>query len=719
MTVAPAIRPYLDLWPLPNGPRLVGGIGTLYASANSPINENYFLVRADHHINDQQSMFARVTFDQGDLVSPDAVPIFTSHIGAHSRYSTVEHDLIVSPRFLMTTRVAYNRTYLSSSETPLINYPSNLNLFLPGWLPTLSFPGVTTLGPGYQNLIRRAQNLYDFEENAQYIHGNHSMRFGTQIDHVGTNKGGELIGINGSFTWNSLQDFLADNRLAAFSAIVPGSDTTRSFAQYIYGTYFQDDWKMRPNFTWNLGLRYEPFTSPTEKYGRESMVENWVTATQFQTNIGLFKNPSKKNFSPRVGFAWDPKGDGKTAIRAGFGLFFVDLLGPYYITPGQKNPPVVGAIASAVGNGTLGSAVSDVTRVAASVLNPILTPNTAMELIQWNLKPSYEIKSNIAVERQLPGNVSVSVGYMGDRGIHLWRFSDANAAPPILVNGRPFVPAGTPRLNPNAGIGTIRYSDAQSFYNGLQIEVKKRFSHGLQIQSSYTYSKNVDDSTTGVAYTDYTPGGTGGNGINSQPYNPKSDRGLSSLDLRHTLAINGIYAFPSPAHSAFSSELLGGWQVAGIFMANSGVPFSVFVSGRNAPDLSRNTGQQRPELVAGRSSGSLMTGNPNHLFDTTAFTLPPPGFYGNAGRNILIGPGLMNFDFSLQKNTSLGIWEASRLEFHADFFNLFNRSNFAIPRGPQLQILNPATGASIPGAGQVTGTVTTARQLQFGLKLVF
>ena len=736
VTIAPAIRPYLDLMPLPTGTSS-GGLGTLSAPANNPVGENYFVVRVDNRLTDKQSLFARFSFDQGHLTQPDAVPVTNTLVDVRTRYTTVQHDYVLSPQLLTTTRIFGNRQLLLSEVFPLVNYPASLNLFLPGTLPAINLPGATSFGPSSLNISGRVQNLYGFQESAQYIHGGHSMKFGAEITHVGSNKHGEAAGINGTVTWATLQNFLEDARFLSFSAAAPGSDTYRTFVQRIYGAYFHDDWKLRPNFTLNLGLRYEPFTTPSEKHGRISMLKDWVHDTAFDTNIGLFKNPSKKNLSPRVGFAWDPKGNGKTAIRAGFGLFFVDLLGAYFETAGQKNPPFFASTASVLGN--LGSAASDIARIGPALLSPNLTPNTLPELINWNLNPSYEVKANLTIERQLPGNMSVSAGYLGDRGIHLWRLVDINSAPAILVNGRPLVVNGTPRVNPRAGAGSIRYSDAQSFYNALQLQVMKRLSRGFQFQSSYTWSKNVDDSSTGVAFTDFIPGGNGGT---SQPYNPKADRGLSNLHQGQSLVINGIYSIPSPAKSGFASVVAGGWQISSIFTANSGVPFSVYVSGRSAPDNGRTTAIQHPGLVSGRSGGSIVSGTsagcqgvtpgpvgtPNRYFDSCAFVLPPPapsnfpagsGYYGNAGRNILFGPRMMNFDFSLIKGTRLPISETSRLDFQAGFFNLFNRANFAVPRAPQAQVLNPTTGGYIAGAGRITNTVTTSRQLQFGLKLTF
>ena len=221
-------------WPLPNGPAIAGGIAILNASANSSVGENFFVTRADHHFSDKQSMFARFTFDQGTATQPDAVPITATSASVHTRYVTIQHDYVVSPQFLMTSRIAYNRTLLSGDDAPLVSYPASLNLFYPGWIPQLGFAGITVLGPGGQNLVRRAQNVYDFQENMQYIRGGHSIRFGLQVTHVGSNKNNEIAGLNGQLTWNSLADFMTDARLSAFSAMAAGSDWSRTFARLMF-----------------------------------------------------------------------------------------------------------------------------------------------------------------------------------------------------------------------------------------------------------------------------------------------------------------------------------------------------------------------------------------------------------------------------------------------------------------------------------------------------
>ena len=731
VTVAPEIRPYLALWPLPNGPSLGRGLAQLVMPGNSPASENYFLIRVDHQLRDRQSLFARFSFDQGDNTTPDPLPVTSTKALIHSRYATVQHEFVATPQLLVSTRLAVNRTLLGSNEVPLVSYPAALNLFLPGYLPTLSFAGATPFGPNSQNILAEAQNLYEFDENVQYARSSHSMKFGVQVEHVGSNDRGGSVGLNGALTWSILPAFLADQRFQAFTAAVPGASNARSYVQYVYGFYFQESWRMRRNFTWNLGLRYEPFTNPTEKHGRISTINDWVTATAFQTNIGLFHNASNRDFAPRMGFAWDPWGDGKTVVRSGFGLFFVDLLSPYYFVQGQRNPPYFGIATIVLGN--LATAVSDLARVAPSLLSPTLTPNSYMEITQWNLNPSYEMKFHLTVERQLNKDLSLTVSYLGGRGIHLWRLAEINDSPAIQANGRDLVIFGTPRVNPNAGFGITRYSDAQSFYNGLLIQAQQRLRQGIEFQASYTWSKNIDDSTTGAGIADYNESTT------SQPYNPKVDRSLSALDHGQNLVISGVYRIPSPIKSGFLSNVINGWQLANIFTASSGTPFTVKVAGFNAPDLGQIPGIQHPDLVPGRNNGNIVSGiaahcpsghagqklgTPNLYFDPCAFDLPPApagfprasSFYGNAGRNILIGPGLVDFDIGLHKSIPLGIAKESRLEFKADLFNLFNRANFGLPAAT---VLNAINHEYVPGAGQITSTVTGARQLQFGLRLIF
>ncbi len=730
INIAPEIQPWIALYPLPNGPALGtnSGLAQLISPVSVITNENYFVTRVDHRISDNQNLFVRFTFDNGTQVNPDNVPITNETVFTRTRYTTVQYQKVITPQFLAATRVAYNRSINKTQELHNIDFPAGTFITSKELPSSVSFTGGTAIGPS-NDPIRNVHNLYQFSEDMVYTRGSHSMKFGFDLQKLGMNYDGGARA-NGSFSWASLQDFLVDNTMQALTVGVPGSSALRTLRQKYFGVYVQDDWKVKRRLIVNLGVRYDPFTVPTEKWGRLVAIRDWRTATQYQTDIPLFRNFSKKNFSPRMGFAWDVNGDGKTSVRGGFGLFFEPVTGPHYRTQSFRNPPFFGQLQ--VPQGNLSTVVSDIARVGPSLLTTQLTPNSFMQLPDWNLKSPYEVKFNLNVERELPGGLFAGIGYVGGRGIHLWRLDSCNTIPPIVVNGRAFVTASTRRPNPNMGRCAINYSDAQSFYNGLHVEIKKRFSHGFQFQTSYSWSKTMDDSTSGFVSTDYQEGGS------SQPYNTKADRGLSALHVGQNLSVNGIYAVPSPHGSGIVNGVFGNWQLSTIFSAASGIPFSAQEAGTgNAPDLNRSNGVQRPDLILGRNNSNITSGTtagctgpggvvsipagqklgtPDLYFDPCAFQLAPPGFYGNSGRNIMIGPGLFNLDFSLQKSIPLRIREASRLEFRADFFNIFNHANFG---SPSRSVLNVANRRYVAGSGLITTTTTTSRQLQFSLRIVF
>jgi outer membrane receptor protein involved in Fe transport len=716
--IAASVKPYLDLWPRANGDiildpvtRFPSGTANLTTVASDKTDQHYLVTRADHRLTDNQTIFGRFTVDQGDKTRPHEIPITNNDIITRTRYVTVQHEGIWSPQLLSSTRIAYNRTNLGSTVSLNIDYPQNLFIFNKSIPPSFSYPGVSGFGPSDRDAFGNVQNLYQAQQNFIYSSGTHSIKFGADYQKVGINTDGGPRD-SGSFGWNSVREFLEDRTLNGFSLQVPGGQSQRSFVQHVTGLYFQDDWKWRPNFTWNLGLRYEPFTPPSEKWDRISVVKDWVTATEFDTDVPFWDDPSKKNFSPRVGFAWDPQGDGKTAVRGGFGLFYVVLTGASFRTPGVKNPPFSAFIESNITNSNLASAVADVNAIAPTLLPKRMTPLTFMEITQWDLDPSYEIKFNFTVERELPGNLSVSLGYIGGRGNHLWRNANANAAPSSFTeDGREFVAPNTTRINRNTGVGTTRYSDTKSFYNAMLFAVKKRLSQGFTVQSSYTWSKTVDDATTGVANTDYQEG------TSLHPYNTKGSRGLSAIHLGQNLTLNGVWAIPFPQSSGLVTHILGGWQLSGIFTASDGTPFSVSVSGRVIPDLRRETGNRPDWAAVGQSFSEVISeGNVIQYFDPTVFVLAPANTYGNSGRNTLIGPGFVNFDLNLKKGFPVPLGEASRLEFTGGFFNLLNRPSFS---NPDSSIWNGSTRQRIATAGRITATRNEARQIQLGLKLIF
>jgi hypothetical protein len=751
--IAPIIKPYLDLWPVGNGgPGDEPGTEYRFTPLDTITDENYFVARGDYHINDNQKIFARLTYDNSNEINPDGLGVFNTVVESRQRFSTIQYENILTPTLLSSSSLAFNRTPLNEVLDFIIVIPESLYFMHHPSPPSLSYGGVGSFGGTNPNT--RIQNKWEVSQSFSYSMGAHTMKFGGSYSHVIFNNSGPAASAYGSLNWDDAEDFLTDANLSSLTVEVPGADTHRTILQDVYGFYFQDDWRMRPNFTLNLGLRYEPWTSPGEKWDRVSTYRDWVTATEFSapstdgTDV-YFDSPGESTFSPRIGLAWDVKGDGKTAIRAGAGIFHVMIGSPYLNTVTRKNPPDAGTLIANNPGVNFANSPAYVIERTPGILSTTLTPSTFSEAIQFDMDPMYELKFNFTIEREITPDLSVSAGYAGNRGTHLTMKSDWNAAPATLVNGRPFVAAGTPRVNPNNGVITGTTTDAKLFYNALTVEVKKRLSRGFQFQTVYTWSKAVDDATTGLGNSDF------GEGLVTQPYNHKADRGLAATHLGQNLVINGLWSLPSPAASGFASYLFGGWQLSSILSASSGVPFGLTVRGAGgsavAPDLRRSINEQHPDLVSGRSFDSLTSGTtagctfagsaatgffpgpydaskpaassvvpgqelgtPDLYYDPCGFAVPAAGFYGNAGRNILIGPGFLNVDFSLTKSVPVGLNEESRVQFHADFFNLANHPNFGRPAEAVLEKNGRVRG----GAGQ-SNSASTERQIQFGLKLIF
>ncbi len=341
-----------------------------------------------------------------------------------------------------------------------------------------------------------------------------------------------------------------------------------------------------------------------------------------------------------------------------------------------------------------------------------------VDTLPFDIDQPYRLQYNLSIQKQFGSDLVFSAGYIGSRGIHLTRaVADANAnIPQGFVNGRLFWPTTRRRLNPVWS--TIRYrpTDGNSFYNSFIAGIMKRFSSGVQFQASYTFGRSVDDSSAVFNEQEFR---------NTIPvaniFDRTSERGLSDFHVAHNFIANYLWELPFGRAQRWGGNLSGaagwlvsGWQLSGILNIASGTPFTPVLSfDRARAGAGRAGGGQRPDLISG--SNNPVLGGPDRYFDTSGFGLPPAGFLGNLGRNTVIGPGLVNFDLSLFKNSSLG--ENRNLQFRAEFFNLFNHANFDIPDEPARQVFSAA--GPIPGAGRITETLTSSRQIQFGIKFIF
>lgn len=328
---------------------------------------------------------------------------------------------------------------------------------------------------------------------------------------------------------------------------------------------------------------------------------------------------------------------------------------------------------------------------------------------------------NLTVQQEITRGTLVSVGYQGSHGTHLARLVDANTAIPQVVNGTLFNPPNAVRRNPTFNQLRNSFFDGNSFYNAFKFGVQRRFKDGLQLQSAYTYSRSVDDSSNAAPF-DST--GVSPNGVeNLVPDNHKWDRGLSSFDARHVWSFNATYGLPFGQGKLIGQDLTGvwdklvsGWQLSTIVTVATGPPLNLLMSFDNSRSRAGVDLSERPNLNPGASNSPVLADgrDPNRYYDPTAFSVPAPGTFGNLGRATVIEPGVANVDLSLVKNMAVN--ERVTLQFRAEGFNVGNRANFGIPNPT---VFTSASGIPSGAAGRITTTTTTSRQIQFGMRIVF
>ena len=479
---------------------------------------------------------------------------------------------------------------------------------------------------------------------------------------------------------------------------MPGATLERVRPSTLFGFYVQDDYRATDRLTLNLGLRYEFYTIPKEKFGFDSALRNIVTDTSFSPGELFAKNPSLKNWAPRLGFAWDVNGDGRTALRGGAGMYY-DTDGPFNSALGQAASVPPFAVSATIANPAFPRPVS----LTASA--PSARP------IDYNIKQPYGATYNVNLQRELPGEITATVGYAGSRAYNLVAAVEGNPnVPQIRADGSKFFPDGAPRRNPAFGPIDYRTSAARSVYNSFQLSAQKRFSRRYQIQGVYTLAKSMDNMQGQLAFdVNNTPI------FPQDPYDRDREWAVSDFDVRHVFATNFVWDLPGNA----ASLLTGGWQFNGIVTLRSGVPFTPTLGGGGSGGWSRvgsANSSDRPSLKPGVSPKSLTLGDPNRYLDTSGFLIPEQGTFGNVERNSFRGPNYAMTSVSLVKNTRLG--SAAQAQFRFEVFNVLNRANFATP---DHVIFAAVTGNEAPlaTAGLIRNTITTARQMQLGVKFIF
>ncbi len=721
--VDPAISRYLQaFYPLPNGPSLGNGdIGIFSFAGQQVTTENYFTTKLDRKLSEQDSISGTYMRDNSIVVQPDAFDQLLTNVVSRRQLLTLDVQHIFSSKFLNAVRFGFNRAVaieggVSKVMNPMMADPAFG--FIPGQFvgSIQSVPGLTDFGGGLNELRpgTRANsrnvfwNSFQWTDDVSLIKGVHTLQFGALVERMQDNS--LLSGQhNGSFKFSSLSDFLT-NRPRNFIGFVPIPIPVLGTRQTLFGAYAQDDIRLRRNLTLNAGLRYEMTTVLSEAHGRLSNLLH-LTDTEARLGSPYFLNPTLRNFEPRVGFAWNPFVDGKTIFRGGFAIFDVLPL-PYafrlitpYVAPFSQR--VVGDVLPP------GSFPAEAFREVAGNSTTLST-----SYVEHDPKRSYVMQWNLSAARQISSGLVVTLGYVGSRGVHL-PYRDENfdmVLPALTPAGYLFPPAAnSQKLNLGFARITGMLWQANSFYDALQVVITKKVSHGVQLHGAYTFGKSIDTLSATVA-NDAFPNGL----FNQLFFDQRTTRGLSDFDVRQNLAFNFTWAVPSvKTRSGAAQWAFGGWQLGSIYRASSGQPFTPLLGG-DPLGMKLDQTSEPPDRLVGPGCDTLTNpGNPNHYIKTQCLAFPKPAnLRGNLGRNTLIGPGRSKFDASIFKNNYIHRFaENVNVQFRAEFFNLLNRANFASPTA-NLTVFDQA-GNPVSGAGLITSTQTTSRQIQFALKVIW
>jgi len=754
ITVDPAAAQYLTFYHLPNGPILGNGdTGDYTFSGQQIVNENFLTTRVDHKFSNNDSLFGTYMYDKTPYSSPDGTNEVEFTTLTSRQFLSVEETHIFTPSFANSIRIGGNHEAVANNQSLTAINPDakRTDLGVGGefagraaaqvLVGTLTdFTGGVGGSPTYYYKWNSAQ-LYD---DAFLTKGTHSLRFGVAVERMFLNVVADTDP-NGIWNFDNVEGFLT-NQPTKFQGGIASTLSPRNLRQTLFGAYLQDDWRARPNLTLNLGLRYEMSTVISETAGK---LANLVNIRDASAHLGnpFFSNPTLKDFEPRFGFAWDPLRNGKTAVRGGFGMFDVQPLPYQFVLLATQAVPFFRY--TVVKNPAAGSFFN------FGGQNITFPANRLRTTYAEKPKRNYVMQWNLNVQQQLSPSVAAMVAYVGSRGVHQpFRVDDANLVIPTKTSAGYVWPYDTdPKnfggpLDPiNPKFGSIRgmFYDGHSYYNALETQLAKRMSHGFQLQGTFTWSKSMDTSSASVA------GDTFGNSISSLHwFDMRLSRAPSDFNVGRTLVINGTWEVPTPKSLAAPAQwALGGWELGLIFTASDGIPFTASW-GTGSDPANTNSGDDWafPNRLGGSGCSSLTNpGNPNHYIKTECFAVPtapslafwnqycdplPPSLgapvafptcfnlRGNAGRNTLIGPGVSELDFSLFKNNYIKrVSERFNVQFRAEIFNILNHVNFAPPTTPTNTDIFDGTGTLNSVAGQLTRTTTTAREIQFAVKVIF
>ena len=680
---------------------------------------NQYHIKIDHRFSIKDSLFGRYSTSDWNITNVGLLPYSGSTLPLNSRNGVVQETHIFGPSAVNTIKLSVNRDIVANgNETADQNLAVQMgfkNLSVASYdysLPRYNITGFTQMGHSQQT-FHQWTNAYILSDTFAIVRGSHNITAGGDIrvyrsPQSTTNGTNGRITVSNIFTGYSISDYLLGTfqQATAYTSLVTGDYRYRQFAAFL-----QDDYKISKRLTLNLGLRWEYATPWRELGGSEGFFDQSTGQLRLAKNPSIYGitfnspsvvvggvrpgvyEPDHRQFAPRIGLAF--KLDDKTVIRSGYGIFYITNQGSHTIEV-SVNP---GAAITVTSTNTKGQTPRLQDTLFDSITQAAVAGGGSLQTINPSRQPSYMQQWNLNIQRELPGNMLAEVGYVGSNGMHLIGTLDVNAA---RLNG-PGENLSIQARRPYPAFAFIQQfgSGEVSNYNALLATVERRFSHGLSLLASYTFSKSIDTGSAGLNDAQ----------LHAIPTNRNTDRGLSGFDARNRFTFSGSWELPFGTNKRYLAAapgplrwLVGGWQANTIVQFQSGLPFSVIDQG----DI-YGTGVQAMERPNRVGNGNLPVSqrHPNQWFDTSAFVLNAAGTYGNAGRDTLFQNGTKSVDLSFFKSNFFGERKYN-LQFRAELFNLMNDTNFDAP----------ANAINGPKFG-VVSTTGPAREIQFALKFNF
>ena len=696
--VHPDVAPYLNAYPAPNGAGLGDGTALHSFQFDQAIDQHYLQGRVDYNLSASSQAFARYTLDDAEQRLPTDYPQFPRAFVSRNQFVTTELKHTYTSNVLGTYRLGYSRTRVAQA----VEADTTLPAFVPGrrFIGNIDVGGLQRFGTQSSVDVRFLQQVTSLQGDLVWNRGRHLLRSGVLAEHYGQDMVNPTFSL-GTYAFANLRAFL-ENRPTSFIGLTPAAEFDRQWNFWIAGGYVQDELQWHPRVTVTAGLRYEFMSMPIDGGGRDSAL---VDLNDRAAATGrLYRGADYDNVSPRLGFSWDATGDGRTAVRGGYGLYYATNSSQNLIVT-VTNPPETPRVVYQ--NPTFPNPPFE--RASGLSIRPV----------QWDIEtPSIHVW-NLNVQRELGAQMAVTLGYAGSRGRHLLRSNDLNTAVPTTgTDGRPFFPAGAPRRNTAWTTIEAKTSDGDSWYTAFLVDARRRFANGWSMQASYTWSDSRDTTQASTFFSDATNGTTSA----FPEFIPDYNRGPSDFNVRHNLVANATWDLPWGRDlTGAAGALLSGWRVSAIATYRSGYPLTVFVQNNRSrsqwqPSLGPGIGRDRPSYAPGFSAGTAVSGHPDQWFNPQAFVLPPAGTFGNVGRGDLEGPDLRVVDLALVKD--LRPTTRTGIEVRVEAFNVFNRANFGVPN--LVAFAGAADGEAPLGSfGRIRNTVTSARQVQLGVRVRF